>query len=240
MTIEQRRQAVSRLQVRLVRSLVLYGMLLAAAATIVGSIYSPGIDQAPRRLIASNAIFYVTGGCVFTLIFLLPVLRWVGSRAEESRILPLWLLIGISFGICSVFLIGASRPVVAAFQTNMLDFVSIGRLIDNLIDSILYAPMRSFTFGVLSLYIGLIIGPIYGVGAWLIDMLNRMNYPHAYSDPWIEAMGDLLPSTRRWAVAVAPWLSVVGPWAIALLIGGAVLLYTATGPVEALARFRLG
>ncbi len=240
MTIEQRREAVSRLQTRLVRSLVLYGLLLAAAATIVGSIYSPGIDQDPRRLIASNAIFYVTGGCIFTLIFLLPVLRWIGSRAEESRILPLWLLIGISFGIFSVFLIGASRPVVAAFQTNILDFVSIGRLIDNLIDSLLYAPMRSFTFGVLSLYIGLIVGPIYGIGAWIIDMLNRMNYPHAYSDPWIEAIGDILPVTRRWAVAAAPWLSVIGPWAIALIVGGAILIFTATGPVEFLARFRLG
>ena len=240
MTIEQRRQAVGRLQVRLVRSLLLYGLLLAAAATIVGSIYSPGIDQAPRRLIASNAIFYATGGGVFTLIFLLPVLRWIGSRAEESRILPLWLLIGMSFGIFSVFLIGASRPIVAAFQTNMLDFVSLGRLIDNLIDSLLYAPLRSFTFGVLSIYIGFIVGALYGVGAWIIDMLNRMNYVHAYADPWIEAIGDMLPFTRRWASAVAPWLSVIGPWAIALLIGGAVLIYAATGPIEFLARLRLG
>ena len=108
MTIEQRRQAVSRLQSRLVRSLLLYGLLLTAAMTIVGSIYSPGIDLAPRRLIAANAIFYIAGGCIFTVIFLLPVLRWIGSRAEESRVLPLWLFIGISFGIFSVFLIGAS------------------------------------------------------------------------------------------------------------------------------------
>ena len=240
MTIEQRKQAVGRLQTRLVRSLALYGLLLAAATTIVGSIYSPGIDMAPRRLIASNAIFYVTGGCLFTLFFLLPVLRWIGSRAEESRVLPLWLLIGISFGIFSVFLIGASRPVSAAFQTNILDFVSVGRLIDNLIDSLLYAPLRSFTFGVLSLYIGFVVGPIYGIGAWIIDMLNRMNYPHAYSDPWIEPIGDFLPITRRWASAVAPWLSVIGPWAIAILVGGAVLLFAATGPVEFLAGFRLG
>ena len=240
MTIEQRRQAVSRLQSRLVCSLLLYGLLLTAAMTIVGSIYSPGIDMAPRRLIAANAIFYITGGCIFTVIFLLPVLRWIGSRAEESRVLPLWLFIGISFGIFSVFLIGASRPIVVAVQTNMLDFVSIGRLIDNLIDSLLYAPLRSFTFGVLSLYIGFIVGPIYGIGAWIIDMLNRMNYANAYSDPWVEAIGDMLPPTRRWAAAAAPWLSVIGPWAIALLVGGAVLIFAATGPIEFLARLRLG
>ena len=240
MTIEQRRQAVSRLQVRLVRSLLLYGMLLTAAAAIVASIYSPGIDQDPRRLIGMNAVSTAVGGCLFTLIFLLPILRWIGSRAEESRILPIWLLVGFSYGIFTVFLIGASLPFVFAFQINMLDFRSLGKLIDDIIDAFFRAPLSSFTFGVFALYIGIIAGMFYSLGAWIIDMLNRMNYVHAYADPWIEAIGDMLPFTRRWASAAAPWLSVIGPWAIALLIGGAVLLYAATGPVEFLARLRLG
>ena len=240
MTIEQRKQAVGRLQTRLVRSLILYGMLLTAAAAIVASIYSPGIDMAPRRLIGMNAIGTAVGGCVFTLIFLLPVLRWIGSRAEESRILPLWLFIGLTYGIFTVFLIGASLPFVFAFQINILDFRSIGKLIDDLIDAIFRMPLSAFTFGVFALYIGFIAGIIYSVGAWIIDMLNRMNYAHAYADPWVEIIGDMLPFTRKWASASAPWLSVVGPWAIALLVGGAVLLYATTGPIEFLARLRLG
>ena len=240
MTIEQRKQAVGRLQTRLVRSLILYGMLLTAAAAIVASIYSPGIDMAPRRLIGMNAIGTAVGGCMFTLIFLLPVLRWIGSRAEESRILPLWLFIGLTYGIFTVFLIGASLPFVFAFQINILDFRSIGKLIDDLIDAIFRMPLSAFTFGVFALYIGFIAGIIYSVGAWIIDMLNRMNYAHAYADPWVEIIGDMLPFTRKWASASAPWLSVVGPWAIALLVGGAVLLYATTGPIEFLARLRLG
>ena len=240
MTIEQRRQAVSRLQQRLFLSLVLYGLLLAAASAIVSYIYSPGIDMPPRRLIGANAFAFVCGGAIFTLIFLWPVLRWISGRAEESRVLPLWLFIGITFGVFSVFLIGASKPFVIAIINNIIDFRTIGTLIDNLIDSFLYAFLESFRFGVLSLYVGFIAGIIYGIGAWLIDMLNRMNYAHAYTDPWVEAIGDMLPATRRWASAAAPWLSIVGPWAIALIVGGAILLYTATGPVEFLARFRLG
>lgn len=240
MTIEQRREAVNRLQTRLVRSLLLYGMLLTAAAAMVASIYSPGIDQDPRRLIGMNAVSTMAGGCIFTLIFLLPVLRWIGSRPEESRILPIWLFAGITYGIFTVFLIGTSLPFVFAFQINILDFRSIGRLIDNLIDAIFRAPLSGFTFGVFALYVGLIAGIIYGIGAWFIDMLNRMNYPHAYSDPWIEAIGDILPFTRRWVASAAPWLSVIGPWAVAFLVGGAILLFAATGPIEFLARFRLG
>ena len=240
MTIEQRKQAVSRLQARLVRSLVLYAMLLTAAAAIVASIYSPGIDQDPRRLIGMNAVGTAVGGCVFTLIFLLPVLRWIGSRAEESRVLPIWLFIGVSYGIFTVFFIGASLPFVFAFQINFVDFRSLGRLMDDLIDSLFRMPLSAFTFGVFSLYVGFIAGIIYGIGGWVIDMLNRMNYPHAYSDPWIETIGDIIPPTRRWASTAAPWLSVVGPWVVALAIGGAILLYAATGPVEFLARFRLG
>lgn len=240
MTIEQRREAVGRLQARLVRSLVLYGMLLTAAAAIVASIYSPGIDQDPRRLIGMNAVSTALGGCLFTLIFLLPVLRWIGSRAEESRILPIWLFVGITYGIFTVFLIGASLPFAFAFQINFLDFRSIGKLIDDVIDAFFHAPLSSFTFGVFALYVGFIAGIFYSIGAWVIDMLNRMNYAHAYSDPWIEAIGDMLPFTRRWASAAAPWLSVIGPWAIALLIGGAVLIYAATGPIEFLAKLRLG
>jgi len=240
MTIEQRKQAVGRLQTRLIRSIVLYGMLLTAAAAMVASIYSPGIDMAPRRLIGMNAVGTMAGGCVFTLIFLLPVLRWIGSRAEESRILPIWLFVGFSYGIFTVFLIGASLPFVFAFQINILDFRSFGKLIDDLIDAIFRMPLSAFTFGVFALYIGFIAGIIYGIGAWIIDMFNRMNYVHAYSDPWIEAIGDMIPPTRRWASSAAPWLSVVGPWMVALLIGGAVLLFALTGPVEYLARFRLG
>ena len=240
MTIEQRKQAVGRLQTRLVWSLVLYGMLLAAAIAIVGYIDKPSIDTPPRRLIASSAVFFITGGCLFTLIFLFPVLRWIGSRAEESRVLPIWLGIGLAFGIFTVFLIGASKPFVIAVLNNIIDFRSVGTLIDNLIDAFLFAPLESFKYGVIALFIGIIVGFIYGIGAWVIDMLNRMNYVNAYADPWVEVIGDMLPFTRKLASAAAPWLSVVGPWAIALAIGGAVLLYAATGPVEFLARFRLG
>lgn len=222
------------------RSLVLYGMLLVAAATIVATIYSPGIDQDPRRLIGLLAVGTVTGGCLFSLIFLLPVLRWIGARPEESRILPIWLLIGFAFGVCAVFLAGASQPFVFAVYTNILDFQSIGRLLDDMIDAFFRAPLSAFTFGVFALYIGVLMVPVFGIGAWVIDMLNRMNYPNAYADPWIEAVGDMIPVTRRWAAAAAPWLSVVGPWAIALIVGGAILLFTITGPIEFLARLRLG
>ncbi len=240
LTIEQRKQEVGRLQTRLVCSLVVYAILLTSAAALVASIYSPGIDQDPQRLIGINAISTAVGGCLFTLIFLLPVLRWIGSRAEESRVLPIWFFVGISYGIFTVFLIGASLPFVFAFQINILNFRSIGMFLDDVIDAFFRAPLSGFTFGVFALYVGFIAGILYSVGAWLIDMLNRMNYPHAYSDPWIEAVGDMLPPTRRWASAAAPWLSVIGPWAVALLIGGAILLYATTGPIEFLARFRLG
>ena len=219
---------------------MLYAMLLTGAAAIVASIYSPGIDMPPRRLIGFNAVGTVIGGGAFTLLFLLPVLRWIGSRAEESRILPLWLFVGMTYGIFTVFLIGASLPFVFAFQINILDFRSIGKLIDDIIDAFFRAPLSSFTFGVFALYIGFIAGIFYGVGAWIIDMFNRMNYLHAYSDPWIEAIGDKLPITRRWATAAAPWLSVVGPWIVALVVGGGVLYFASTGPVEYLAKFRLG
>ena len=211
MTLEQRKQAVNRLQARLVQSLVLYGLLLAGAAAIVGSIYSPGVAEAPKRLAGSLAVFTVVGAGVFALIFLLPVIRWIGSRAEESRILPIWLLIGISCGFFTVFLTGASLPLVFAIHLNVINFTSLGTLANDLLDSVFRAPLRSFTFGVLALYVGFLVGPIYGIGAWLIDILNRMNYPHAYSDPWIESLGDMLPPTRRWASAAAPWLSVIGP-----------------------------
>lgn len=240
MTIEQRKQAVSRLQTRLVRSLMLYGLLLAAAAAIVSYIYSPGIDMAPRRLIGLTAFAFVSGGALSTLIFLWPVLSWIGGRAEESRILPFWLLVGLTFGIFSVFFIGASRPFVIALLNNIIDFRTLGTLIDNLIDSFLRMPISSFQFGVLAIYVGFVVGPIFAVGAWIVDMFNRMNYPHAYPDPWVEVIGDRLPITRRWASAAAPWLSVLGPWAVALIVGGIVLLYAAIGPIEFLARFRLG
>jgi len=240
MTIEQRKQAVNRLHVRLVRSLVLYGLLIAAATAMVATIYSPGIDMPPRRLIGINAIVTIIGGGLFTLIFLLPVLRWIGGHAEESRILPIWILVGLTFGVCCVFLTGASLPIVFAFQINILNPTSLGTLIDDLIDSLFRAPLSAFTFGVFALYIGLVAGIFYGVGAWIIDMLNRMNYPYAYSDPWIEAIGDRLPSTRQLASAAAPWLSRIGPWVIALVVGGAILLFAVTGPIEFLARLRLG
>ena len=70
------------------------GCCLPAAAAIVGSIYSPGVAEAPKRLTGSLAVFTVVGAGVFALIFLLTVIRWIGSRARRiahpSYLAPDW------------------------------------------------------------------------------------------------------------------------------------------------------
>lgn len=240
-SIEERRTLMRVMQKRFSWSLTLFAALLAAGAVVVGSIYSPGIDEDPRRLSGSLALFQILGAAIPTALVMRPLTHWIGSRAEESRILVLWLFFGLAFGIGTAFLTGAMRPMSLVIDLNVANFSSLGTLIDDLIDALLFhAPLESFRYGVFALYLAFVVGIIYGVGGWVIDMFNRMAYPYQQPDPWIEALGDWLPSAKRWVVSSSAWLSTTAPWIIAIGVGGAVFALALFGPIEFLARFRLG
>ncbi len=236
----ERRALMKHLQKRFAASLTVYAVLLASGAAIVSSINSPSITEDPVRLTGSAAAFQILGAAASTAIVFYWLTRWIGGHAEESRILPLWLGLGLAFGIITAFLTGAVFPISTAIKFNFENFLSIGVLIDDLIDSLFRAPLSSFQYGVLALYTAFVAGIFYGVGGWVIDMLNRMAYPHQQPDPWLEIVGDWLPFTKRWAAEAAPWLSVVGPWMVAIAVGGSMFLFALFGPIEFLARFRLG
>lgn len=239
-SIEERRTLMRVMQKRFSWSLTLFAALLAAGAAVVSSIYSPGIDQDPQRLSGSAAAFQILGAAISTALVMRPLTHWIGGRAEESRILVLWLFFGLAFGIGTAFLTGAILPMSAAISINMAGFNSLGTLIDDLIDSLFRAPLSAFQYGVLALYSAFVVGIIYGVGGWAIDMFNRMAYPYQQPDPWVEAIGDWMPFVKRRVVASASWLSAAAPWIIAIGVGGAVFALALFGPIEFLARFRLG
>ena len=231
---EARRRALRGLRIRFAASLTLLGVLIAAAAAIIGTIYTPGVNEDPVRLTGASALYTAAGAGIGSLLLLLPVVYWIGGYADEARPLPLWLGIGLAFGVISTFLTGASLPFTLAFTYYFQGAISFGGLLNQLIDSCFRAPLASFTYGVLGLFTALLIGVIYGVVGWIIDMLNRMAHPNAQPDPIMYAIGGWIPVSSRWAAAIAPRASVIGPWALAIGIGLAIYIFAATGPVDLL------
>ena len=222
------------LRVRFAATLTLLGILFAAAASVVGTIYIPGVNEDPVRLAGAPALYTAAGAGIFTLLTLLPIMYWIGGYADEARPLPLWIGIGLAFGVTSTFLTGASLPFTLTFTYYSEGAMPFSGLIDQTIDSFFRAPLASFTYGVLSLFTALIIGIIYGIVGWIIDMLNRMAHPNAQPDSIMYAIGGWIPASSRWAAAIAPWASVIGPWALAIGIGMSLYIFAATGPIHLL------
>lgn len=237
---QRRHQQTQHLRNRFTISLTIYGALLAASAAIIGTITSD-FPNPPERLTDTAALITPSGAALITALILYPTLRWISTNIEESRILPLWLGIGIAFGITTIFLAGASIPFTGTLTFHLIkDIPSFTALRDDILDSFIRAPLFSFTYGVLSLYTGIITGITFGIGAWLIDIINRMAYPHQQPDPWLQSLSDHIPQTKQWAAKAAPQLANIGPYAIAITLGTSILLATALAPIQLLAKLKLG
>ena len=137
---QARRRAMHTLRVRFAATLTLLGILFAAAASIVGTIYIPGVNEDPVRLAGAPALYTAAGAGIFTLLTLLPIMYWIGGYADEARPLPLWIGIGLAFGVTSTFLTGASLPFTLTFTYYSEGAMPFSGLIDQTIDSFFRAP----------------------------------------------------------------------------------------------------
>lgn len=209
-TIAARRQFAQELRHRLVNSLTLYGVCLSAGAALIMPLTQARLGQDPQHVTGVIAVFTALSGATAALIFLRPILGWIGGYATEQRGVFIWLLIGLAFGLAAAFLTGALRPFAVTFIEAFRGYIADDQVLNQFVDSFLRAPLSSFTYGALASFpLGMIVGALFGVGGWAVDTLNRHESP----------------SVRAYA-----------PWALAVAAGGALFLFAAFGPVGFLSR----
>ena len=184
-------------------------LIIPLAPTQVG-----GVEVQPEHLAGAVAIFVSLGAAISASIFLLPVMYWIGNHADDHRSILLWILVGFAFAITSAFLTGASGPLTNVLIGTWYGVIPLENLIDQIIDSFFRAPLSSFIYGVLAFSHTLFISaPLFAVGGWIIDILNRQDHPGIYAH---------------------------AAYAFALVVGGTLFLFSALGPLNIISKLALG
>ncbi len=118
-----------------------------------------------------------------------------------------WLALGLGFGLASSFVTGGLLPLSAVMMSLAEGAVGLGELPSQALEAALRGIRSFYIEGTLAIFTWLLAGAIFGTGGWALDKLN--------ASPSIIA-------------------SRYGTWAVAVLLGSAVVAFAVFGPPEPL------
>lgn len=138
-----------------------------------------------------------------------PTVYYIGERASVSRALVFWLVFGLVFGLALPFVTGLLLPLSGVFIDLSQGIIGVGDIFPQALSALFRAPINAIVSGALATFTGLLVGLLWGLGAWAIDRLNASRDPN---------------------------LSRNGTWALTIALTIGVLLALAFFPEETLAR----
>ena len=187
-----------------------YGGTLGGAAFIVYMLASTEFPKEPEHLTLTTTTFLSGGaalGCAIGVGLFMWWLIKFSERDAQTRLLP-WLGLGFGFGVLSPVVTGLVLPISTTFLHLSMDVLSAGELPMAFQSAIARSPQFALIHGAFGIYTGILVGALFGPGAWLID---RANYS-----------GD-------------PRIAAYGPYALTLLLSTVFYVIAAFGPPNILA-----
>jgi TRAP-type C4-dicarboxylate transport system permease small subunit len=115
----------------------------------------------------------------------------------------------VVFGLLLPFVTGALLPASHVFLGLSLGVIQSGELISGLLSSIFRMPVEIIVHVAQGILTGMLIGVVFGVGAWILDRIN-----------W----------SRSTVVAD------IGSWTVAIVLGTGAVLLALFGSPDTLAR----
>lgn len=199
-------------RIRFALSIGLYGGVLGAATILVNFLSQVDFPDLPERLAPFQAALFSTAGFGAGAVLTWPIAYWLlGPRREygphkkrDARNLPLWFILGFSYGILFSMVMGG---IFLPISFNFLDFIngliSVPQLMTRTSDLIVSWPALALVLGTRLLFTGVFAGVIFGGGAWLIDRFNASADPITakYGPPLIAAVLSIVVAV---IVAFAP------------------------------------
>lgn len=164
-------------RLRLVIGLGLYGSALGASFMLVTFMTRTVYPKTPEHLDFLPSVILSGGGWVMGAIIAGVLGYWIAPISRQSLSIFLWLLIGFGFGVLLPFFSSALLPMGTVYLDFALGVLPPSDMPMMTLDALFRAPVFGFIQGALGLFTGLLAGTLFGLGGWLIDIVNTSRYP---------------------------------------------------------------
>lgn len=182
---------------------------VGAAAVLVSFITRTDISREPAHVPFTPALYFGMAGALAAAVMTWPTVRQLSDRAGWPNRLPVWVGLGLGFGILLPLLTGALLPFSSVLVDATLGVISPAQIPGGFLDGLFRIPITVTNHTVLALITAIYGGVFLGLAAWLIDVVN-----------W----------TRP------PLVAEIGAWAVAAAAGAGVVVLAIRGSPELLAR----
>jgi hypothetical protein len=185
--------------------------MLGASAILVSIIGQTDQYEKARHMTALPTVFFVISGALAALIITPFTIYHVRDNADHPAGPLMWIGLGALFGIAWSVVAGGLTPVTLTLLSYAENQAAQSTLIAQLIDAFFSGIRSFFVQGAVMFVTGLMVGALFFIGSFAIDVLNARQ-------------------TDR--------LSSIGPWAVSIGLGVAILAFSMFGPPEFLRTLR--
>ena len=172
-------QGSNRRRARRAASLALYGGALGVASLFVSLLAQTEPPDEPEHLSPTVAVILSGGAFLAGAILASVIVYWAGSITDEALNPLWWAIFGFAFGVLVPFFTGMLMPVNGVFLNLKLGIIAPSELFSAVLDSVFRAPSFAFSHGTLGLFTGILAGLLFGVGGWVIDVVNASANPRS-------------------------------------------------------------
>ena len=194
--------------------MALYGGSTASAAliiTLLGRSASANYPDQPEHLGIASYLILSLGAIAFGALISGLWTYLVSRGTNRPRSIVLWLVFGFAFGIVLPVLTGFTIPTTTMLlQLANGETLPVGALM-GIADAVFRGVPYAFVYGTLGIYTGMIVGSVFGLAAWVIDMVNSSENPR------ISRYGSLSTSVILSVMGVAT--AAFGPPALLAKLG---------------------
>jgi len=161
--------------------LSLYGGAIGSAAlmiTILAQKEAANYPKDPEHISIGSYLILSVGAIAVGGIISGLWAYWVGQRSKRPHNIILWLVFGFAFGILLPILTGLTIPTTAILLQLANSDILPGGALRAIVDAVLQGVPFAFVYGTLGIFTGMLAGTLFGLGAWVIDIVNTSNIRH--------------------------------------------------------------
>ena len=193
-------------RIRFSTCVTVYAAALGAVAVIVNSLAQTDALDVPRHMPLGPSLVIGGAGALTASAVTWPAVHWLYGGApafdeEKSRTslgLPVWVLLGLGFGLVYSLLMGAySLPTATGLLSFADGTVSVIDLVFKYAETVFSMPVLGPALGIRLLYTSIIAGLLFGPGAWAISRFNTS------ADPTTARYGPCVIALTLAAMAIA-------------------------------------
>ncbi len=130
-------------------------------------------EQPAHPPLASSIMLGIPGFMAGVLVSAI-IARFESAEWIRPRAFRIWCLWGLAYGISLPLMTGALMPIFDPIIRLIFGAIGFMDFLSDMLDSIFRMPWTIFIQGTIGLPSGLLMGIIFAIGSWLLDVLNSI------------------------------------------------------------------